>query len=83
MRIPPEEDSAISRCLQRVICSAGGGLRGEGKASILDRHVLFGRRLEAACALEEKKKKERKPNFSLELRQCQIAHLAMWSKLSC
>lgn len=80
MRIPPEEDSAISRCLQRVICSAGGGLRGEGKASILDLHVLFGRRLEAACALE---KKEREPNFSLELRQCQIAHLAMWSKLSC
>lgn len=70
MRIPPEEDSAISRCLQRVICSAGGGLRGEGKTSILDLHVFFGRRLEAACALE-KKKKERKPNFSLELRQCQ------------
>lgn len=65
MRIPPEEDSAISRCLQRVICSVGGGLRGEGKASILDLHGLFGRRLEAACALEEKKKKKESPTFLL------------------
>lgn len=65
MRIPPEEDSAISRCLQRVICSAVGGLRGEGKARILDLHVLFGRRLEAACALEEKERKKERQKAQL------------------